>query len=179
MVVKPPKAVQNGIFQRNLRSNQVSTLPRELSSLDSKYHSREQKEKDDALVKLHQDFASVLQVLLHTALQTLSEPNGHVSADTLLSECQNSAFDLCQMLFEFFGKAIVQPRRDLFEKATCLSVSRSTISGFLTKAESESAMATARQHDLIGTHIDAVRSNTIGGRGRGSGKNGCLVQGEV
>ena len=46
MVVKLPKAVQNGIIQRNLRSNQVSTLPRGLSSLDSKYYSREEKEKD-------------------------------------------------------------------------------------------------------------------------------------
>ena len=76
------------------------------------------------------------------------------------------------MLFEFFGKTIVQPHRDLFEKATGLSVSHSTSPGFLTKAESESAMATARQHDLIGTHIDAVQSNNFGGRGRGSGKNG-------
>ena len=55
--------------------------------------------------------------------------------------------------------------------ATGLSVSHSTSSGFLTKAESESAMATTRQHNLIGTHIDAVRSNTFGGRGRGNGKN--------
>ena len=75
------------------------------------------------------------------------------------------------MLFEFLGKTIVQPRRELFEKATGLLVSHSTSSGFLAKAESESAMATARQHDLIGTHIDAIRPNTFGGRGRGNGKN--------
>ena len=31
-------------------------------------------------------------------------------------------------------------------------------------------MATVRQHDLIGTHIDAVRPNTSFGRGRGNGK---------
>ena len=68
MLTNLPKAVKNAIFGRNLRSNQVLTLPRELSSLDSKYYSREQKEKDDALVKLHKDFALVLQVLLHTAL---------------------------------------------------------------------------------------------------------------
>ena len=91
--------------------------------------------------------------------------------DTLLSECQNSAFDLCQMLFEFLGKTIVQPRRDLFEKATGLSVSHFTSSSFLTRAESESAMATAWQHNLISTHINAVRSNTFGGHGRGNGKN--------
>ena len=35
MVTQLPKAVKNPIFARNLRSNQVSTLPRELSSLDS------------------------------------------------------------------------------------------------------------------------------------------------
>ena len=78
MVVNLPKAVKGGIFQRNLRSNQVSTLPRELSSLDSKYYGREQKEKDDALVKLHKDFAPVLHVLLHTALHTLREPDENV-----------------------------------------------------------------------------------------------------
>ena len=80
-------------------------------------------------------------------------------------------YHLCQILFDFFGKIIVQPRRDLFQKATGLSVSHNTSSGFLTGAESESAMATARQHDLIGAHIDAVRSSTSGGRGRGRGKN--------
>ena len=87
MLVNLPKAVKKSDFQRNLRTNQVSTLPRELSSLDSKYYSKEQKEKDDALVKLHKDFAPVLQVLLHTALQTLREPGNTVSSDTLLSEC--------------------------------------------------------------------------------------------
>ena len=60
MAVDLPKAVKNAIFQRNLRSNQVSTLPRELSPLDSTYSSKEQKEKDDALVKLHHHFAPVL-----------------------------------------------------------------------------------------------------------------------
>ena len=71
MVTNLPKSVKNGIFQRNLRSNQLSTLPRELSDLESKYYSVEQKSKDDALVKLHKEFAPVLQVLLHTSLQTL------------------------------------------------------------------------------------------------------------
>ncbi len=165
MVSSLSKKVKNGIFQRNLRSNQLSTLPRELSDLESKYYSVEQKSKDDALVKLHKEFAPVLQVLLHTSLQTLREPDDTHSAETLLSEVQNSAFDLCQILFEFFGKIIVQPRRDIFQKATGLSVSHNTSSGFLTGAESESAMATARQHDLIGAHIDAVRSSTFAGRG--------------
>ena len=70
MVTNLPKSVKNGIFQRNLRSNQLSTLPRELSDLESNYYSGEQKSKDDALVKLHKEFAPVLQVLLHTSLQT-------------------------------------------------------------------------------------------------------------
>ena len=60
----------------------------------------------------------------------------------------------------FFGKHVEQPRRDIFEKAAGLSVSHSTSSGFLTQAESETGMAFARQHDLIGTHIDAVRPDT-------------------
>ena len=70
----------------------------------------------------------------------------------------------------FFGKNVVQPRRDPFHEATGLSVSHNTSSGFLTWAESESAMATARQHDLIGTHIDAGRPSTSDGRGGGKGK---------
>ena len=108
MAVNLPKAVKNGIFQQNLRptadhsSNQVSTLPRERSSLDSKYYSREQREKDDALMKMHKEFAPVLQMLLHTSIQTLRESDDTVSAKTLLSEVQNSAFDLCQILFDFF-----------------------------------------------------------------------------
>ena len=68
------------------------------------YYNKEQKEKDDALVKLHKEFAPVLQVLLHTALQTLQEPDDTVSADTRLSECESSTSDLCQMLFDFLAK---------------------------------------------------------------------------
>ena len=116
MVTKLPKNVLNGIFQRNLRTSQCSTLPRKLSDLESKYYSGEQKSKDDALVKLHKEFDPVLQVLLHTSLQTLQEPEDNVSAETLLSEVQNSAFDSCQILFEFFGKNIVQLHRDLFRR---------------------------------------------------------------
>ena len=102
MVTNLPKNVKNQIFQRSLCSNQLSTLPRELSDLESKYYSGEQKSKDDALVKLHKDFAPVLQVLLHTALQTLREPDDTHSAETLLPEVQNSAFHLCQILFKFW-----------------------------------------------------------------------------
>ena len=63
MVIQLPKAVQNPIFARNLRDKYASTLPR-----DSMYYSKQQKEKDETPVKLHTDFAPVLQVLLHTAL---------------------------------------------------------------------------------------------------------------
>ena len=61
------------------------------------YYSKEQKEKDDTLVKLHKDFAPVLQVPLHTAIQTLWSPDATVSAETLLSECQSSTTDLCHI----------------------------------------------------------------------------------
>ena len=59
------------------------------------YYNKQQKEKDDALVKLHKDFALVLQMLLHIALQTLKEPDDTVFANTLLSKCQSSTSDLC------------------------------------------------------------------------------------
>ena len=60
MVTELSKSVRNKIFARNLRDNYVSTLPRELSSRDSMHYSKEQKEKDDTLAKLHKDFAPVL-----------------------------------------------------------------------------------------------------------------------
>ena len=52
------------------------------------YYSKEQKEKDETLIKLHKDFAPLLKVLLRTTLQTLPKLDDTVSADTLLSECQ-------------------------------------------------------------------------------------------
>ena len=73
------------------------------------YYNKEQKEKDDAVVKLHKDFALVLQVSLRTALKTLRESDDTVSVDTLLSECRRFTSDLCQMLFECFGQTIVHP----------------------------------------------------------------------
>ena len=59
------------------------------------YYLKEQKEKDDILVKLHKDFAPVLQMLLHTAIQTLRSPNDTIYAETLLSKCQSSTVEPC------------------------------------------------------------------------------------
>ena len=86
MVIQLLKSVRNKIFAGNLRENYVSTLPRELSSRDSMYYSKEQKEKC-TLAKLHKDFALVFEVLLHTAIGTLQTPEDTVSAETLLSQC--------------------------------------------------------------------------------------------
>ena len=41
------------------------------------------------------------------------------------------------MLFEYYGKVIAQPRRDLFSKATGLRVSQSSDTGFMTRVEAE------------------------------------------
>ena len=38
MATKLPKNVISGIFQQSLRSNQLSTLPRELSDLEFEYY---------------------------------------------------------------------------------------------------------------------------------------------
>ena len=123
MVTGLRKKVRNQIFTRNLRDNYVSTLPQELSSRDSMYYSKEQKEKDETLVKLHKDFDPVLQVLLHTAIQTLRSPDDTVSTETLLSECQSSTADLCKILFEIFGEHVMQPRRDIFENHGSIGLS--------------------------------------------------------
>ena len=44
------------------------------------------------------------------------------------------------MLFEYYGKHIVQPRRDLFEQATKMQVSFSANTGFLTRVEAAAAL---------------------------------------
>ena len=74
----------------------------------------------------------------------------------------------------FFGKHVVQPCREIFEVMGLL-VSHSTSFGFLTRAESEMAMATAGQHNVIGTHIDAVRPDTSVSCGRGNGRTAVEV----
>ena len=73
---------------------------------------------------MHTDFAPVLQVLFHAALNASQSPDGvNVSAESLLEDCQQSIEDFATMLFEYYGKIIVQPHCDLFEKATSLWVS--------------------------------------------------------
>ena len=73
---------------------------------------------------MHTDFAPVLQVLFHAALDAFRSPDGAiVSTESLLEDCQQSIEDLATMLFEYYGKIIIQPRRGLFEKATSLRVS--------------------------------------------------------
>ena len=84
----------------------------------------------------------------------------------MLFECQNSTRDLCSVLFEFFGKHIVQPRCDIFEKATGLSVPQPAALGFLTQVESDAACDIARQHDLLGIHVKSVRSAKPAGQSR-------------
>ena len=84
---------------------------------------------------MHTDFAPVLQLPFHTTLDCFRTPTDGLSTEQLLEECQQSAEDLCTMLLEYFGEHIVQPRHDLFEKATWMKVSQSSDTGFLTQAE--------------------------------------------
>ena len=68
-----------------------------------------------------------------------------VDAETFINTLASSSTrDLCSVLFNFFGKQIAQPRRDLFEKATGLSMSHSAAPRFLTQVESDAACAMAR-----------------------------------
>ena len=46
LLVKLRKSAKAKIFSRNLRDNQVSTLPQELFERGKMYYSKEQKEKD-------------------------------------------------------------------------------------------------------------------------------------
>ena len=54
----------------------------------------------------------------------------------------------------------------IFEKATGLSVSQSAALGFLAKVEFDAACANARQHNLLGIHVESIRSAGLAGHGR-------------
>ena len=145
-LIKVAKSHKNRIFRDRLRDSDFPTLPRELSSTDKLYYSKQQLEKDKELMQMHTDFAPVLQVLFHTALDAFRTPDGvNVTAESLLEDCQRSIEDLSTMLFEYYGKVIVQPRRDLFSKASGLRVSQSFDTGFMTRVEAEAAMESAKQ----------------------------------
>ena len=101
-------------------------------------------------MQMHTDFALVLQVLFHAALNA----NVNVSAESLLEECQQSIEDLATMLFEYYGKDIVQPCRDLFSKAPGLQVAQSSDTGFMTRVKADAAMESAKQAGLLLVHAD-------------------------
>jgi hypothetical protein len=65
---------------------------------------------------MHTDFSPVFQVLFHAALDAFRSPDGaNVSTESLLKDCQQSIKDLATMLFEYYGKVIVQPSHDLLQ----------------------------------------------------------------
>ena len=127
---------------------------------------------------MHTDFAPVLQVLFHAALNAFRSPDGvNVSTESLLEECQQSIEDLSTMLFEYYGKVIAQPCRELFSKATGLRVAQSSDTGFMTRVEADAAMESAKQTELISMHIDRSAptvkpSFNKKAKGRGGGKGG-------
>ena len=53
------------------------------------------------------------------------------------------------MLFEYYGKVIVQPCRDLFSKALGLRVSQSSHTGFMSRVEAHAAMESSKQHQQL------------------------------
>ena len=59
---------------------------------------------------MHTDFASVLEVLFHAALDAFRSLDGaSLSAEKLLEECQQSIEDLATISFEYFGKTSFNP----------------------------------------------------------------------
>jgi len=175
MLTKLKKSTRAQIFRDHMRDSNYETLPRELSVTDLAYYNREQKAKDKTLVQQHKDFSSVLQVLHHTALDCFRTPTDGLSTEQLLAECQLSSFNLCSMLFEYYGKHIVQPRRDLFEQATKMQVSFSANTGFLTRVEAAAAaMETAKQTELFQAYAETSRpsvpKNKFKGKSKGDGR---------
>ena len=78
------------------------------------------------------------------------------------------------MLFEYYGKHIVLPRRDLFEQATKMQVSFSANTGFLTRVEAAAAMETAKQTELFQAYAETSRptqpKNKFKGKSKGDGR---------
>ena len=100
-------------------------------------------------------------------------------AEAEFKQLHTVSHDLCTMLFEYYGKHITLPRRELFEKATGLRVTPADQSqGFRTSHEAVSAMEEARRQDLIQHHVYSVSGNrggmgnTKGGRGKKHGRGG-------
>ena len=67
-LIKIAKSAKGNIFRRKLCDSDFPTLPQELSATDKLYYSKLQLEKDKELMQMHTDFAPVLQVLFHAAL---------------------------------------------------------------------------------------------------------------
>ena len=174
LLTKLKKSTRAQIFRDHMRDSNYETLPRELSVTDLAYYNREQKAKDKTLVQQHKDFSPVLQVLHHTALDCFRTPTDGLSTEQLLAACQQSSFNLCSMLFEYYGKQIVQPRRDLFEQATKMQVSFSANTGFLTRVEAAAAMETAKQTELFQAYAETSRptqpKNKFKGKSKGDGR---------
>ena len=87
LVVKLPKSTKSKIFHRRICGSDFSPLPRQLSANDLTYYNCEQKVKGKALVQMHTNFAPVLEVLFHTALDVFCIPDVELSAKELLEEC--------------------------------------------------------------------------------------------
>ena len=174
MLTKLKKSTKTTIFRDFMRDSNYETLPREPSITDLAYYNREQKAKDKALMQQHKDFSSVLQVLHHTALDCFRTPTDGLSTEQLLAQCQQSSFSLCSMLFEYYGKHIVLPRRDLFEQATKMQVSFSANTGFLTHVKAAAAMETAKQTELFQAYVETSRptqpKNKFKGKSKGDGR---------
>ena len=149
LLVKLPKSSRNKVFHRHMRDSDFETLPRQLSAGSTIYYNRKHKEKDKTLVQMHTNFTPVLQVLYHTALDCFQTPIDGLTTEQLLEECHLSSEDLWTMLLEYFGKHIVQPRRDLFEKDTKMKVSEPSDTGFLTQVDASAAMETCKQIELF------------------------------
>ena len=84
--------------------------------------------------------------------------------------------DLATMLLEYYGKIIVQPYHDLVEKATAPRISQSSAAGFMTRAEADADMESAKQAKLISVHANRTALtgkppfNNKKSKGRGGSK---------
>ena len=139
-------------------------------------------------MKLHTDFSPVLQLAIHAAtynraVEYVLAAHGTTEANVreALFQCRDSCEALLQLIFEFCGQHIAQPRRALYKKVSGLKPGQHTAAGFLTGVEAVQAAEQAKTADRLRLHQrshfqsfglmqDAGRGINKGrGRGRGKG----------
>lgn len=101
----------------------------------------------------------MFRVVLHASLNRLRSPTNDIFAAQLLSNCQSSTKDLYYTVCELFGNHIIQPLQTSSRRRPLWPSPSQLVLASLPKAKAESAMAIARQYDLISLHATSAETD--------------------